>query len=170
MIEILLIRENEVTLLRDMAIQTANDTFAAFNTKENMDAFLETSYNLEKLTKELTEQDTATYLAWEGDRPAGFLRLRKTDEVAHLLGTNTIELQRIYVLKEFLGFGVGRQLMEFALHYARERKVEWIWLGVWEHNTRAIDFYTRWGFSRFSEHVFPMGDDPQTDWLLKLKL
>jgi ribosomal protein S18 acetylase RimI-like enzyme len=45
-----------------------------------------------------------------------------------------------------------------------------IWLGVWEHNHQAIKFYTTWGFEKFGDHLFLLGDDPQTDWLMKKEL
>jgi ribosomal protein S18 acetylase RimI-like enzyme len=60
--------------------------------------------------------------------------------------------------------------MEKTMDYATSNKFEWIWLGVWEKNYKAQQFYARWGFERFSEHTFWMGDDPQVDWLLKKKL
>jgi ribosomal protein S18 acetylase RimI-like enzyme len=60
--------------------------------------------------------------------------------------------------------------MEKALIYARENRYDWIWLGVWERNFNAQHFYAKWGFEKFGEHVFQMGDDPQIDWLLKKKL
>jgi len=156
--------------VRELAIRVYDDTFAADNTVENMQAFFDEAYNLEKLQKEFYEPTSRLYLACAGDTIVAFMRLRETDEVKHLLGDNTLELHRLYIDKAYQGQQVGRMLMEKALDYARERSVEWIWLGVWERNFRAQKFYARWGFERFSEHVFQMGDDPQVDWLLKRKM
>lgn len=156
--------------MRRVAIETQVDTFGAANTKENMDAFLKEAYSFEKFAQELTEPNAMYYLAWEGKELAGFVRLRVTDEASAYLGSNAIELQRLYVLKKFQGQKVGKILMEKALAHARNGNFEWIWLGVWERNYKAQDFYARWGFIRFSEHIFQMGDDPQTDWLLKRRV
>lgn len=97
----------------------------------------------------------------------GFVRLRQSNEAASYLGNNTIELQRLYVLTSAQGKSIGKRLMEKALDYAIAQQVEWIWLGVWEKNYKAQQFYARYGFERFSEHTFWMGDDPQIDWLLR---
>ena len=78
-----------------------------------------------------------------------------------------IEIERIYSVKEMLGKGVGKILMEKCLAIANEKNKKTVWLGVWESNKRAIEFYTRWGFEKFSDHIFPVGNDPQRDWLMK---
>ena len=66
-----------------------------------------------------------------------------------------------------IGKGVGSQLMEASLHEARRKNKEVVWLGVWERNQRAIDFYLKWGFEKFDETDFLLGDDVQRDWLMK---
>lgn len=146
------------------------ETFAPYNTAANMRAYLEEAYNLGQLEMEWAEPGSRYYLAWADDQPAGFLRLRNNDEVADQLGENTLELQRLYIYSQFHGRGVAGRLMEKYLDAALERRVEWAWLGVWEKNFRAQQFYRKWGFEKFGEHIFQMGDDPQTDWLLCRKL
>lgn len=134
-----------------------------------MNAYLQQAYSLEKLLLELDEPGARNYLAFQDNRLAGFMRLRRTSEVEHLLGQNTIELQRLYVDTSLKGKGIGGLMMQEALDYAQSAGFEWIWLGVWERNFAAQKFYRKWGFERFSEHVFQMGYDPQTDWLLRRK-
>ena len=41
-----------------------------------------------------------------------------------------------------------------------------MWLGVWERNPRAIAFYLKAGFVQVGSHVFMVGSDRQTDWVL----
>ena len=65
---------------------------------------------------------------------------------------------------------MGTLLMQHAIYYSRKIGFDWLWLGVWEHNLKAQNIYAKWGFTRFSERTFYMGEDAQTDWLLKLKL
>lgn len=157
----------DIPELQRLAIKTQVETFGAYNTEANMKAYLDQAYNLAALHDELDEPGSRNYLAFVNGRLAGFMRLRRTDEVAHLLGDNTIELQRLYVDKAFQNKGVGAALMKEALAQATAGNFEWIWLGVWERNYNAQEFYAKWGFERFSEHIFQMGDDPQTDWLLR---
>ncbi len=170
MIDIRPIQFSELETLRKIAIDTYWDTFADSTTLENNQKFVDEAYTLEQFAKELEEPNNQYYLAWEGDQAAGYMRLRLSNEVEHELGSNTIELQRLYVHPNFQGKKIGVKLIELALDYARENKFEWIWLGVWEFNHRAQAFYKKFGFERFSEHVFQVGDDPQIDWLLRKKL
>ena len=60
--------------------------------------------------------------------------------------------------------------MQKAIAFAAQEQKEWIWLGVWEYNQTAIDFYTAFGYEKFAEHEFILGDDVQLDWLMKKKL
>jgi diamine N-acetyltransferase len=162
--------QSDIPELRDLAIRVANDTFGHLNTPENMQAFLERDYAIESFKNEFNQPGSRYFFISDGDKTAGYLRLRRTTEVEHLLGANTIEIHRIYVDHAYHGKKVGDQLMEFAIGIAKENKHDWIWLGVWEGNPRAQRFYQKWGFEKFSEHDFFMGDEKQTDWLLKKKV
>jgi ribosomal protein S18 acetylase RimI-like enzyme len=170
MIEIREAHLEDLEELREVAISTYNDTFAVHNTPENMEAYFNDAYSRENLKKELSEINSKLFLATEDNRIIGFMRLRESDEVKDKLGDNTVEIQRLYVLTSAQGKSVGKKLMEVAFDYARTKNYEWIWLGVWERNFNAQKFYIRYGFEKFSEHTFWMGDDPQVDWLLKKKL
>lgn len=157
--------------VRELAIEVYTDTFAEHNTEENLQAFFNETYTLEKFTTEFSEEGSVLYVALDDLKIIGFLRLRISHEVEDQLGKNTIELQRLYIHRDYHGSsGVSRMLMEEALAYAEANKFDWIWLGVWERNFKAQKFYAKWDFERFGEHVFQMGDDPQIDWLMKRKL
>ncbi len=160
----------EVPAVRELAIEVYTDTFADQNTAANLQAFYDESYSLERFNTEFHEANALLYLALDDLKIVGFLRLRQSQEVEKQLSTNTVELHRLYVHRDYHGTNASRLLMEKALAYATEKNFEWIWLGVWEKNFRAQKFYTKWGFEKFGEHIFQMGDDPQTDWLLKKKL
>ncbi len=160
----------EVPAVRELAIEVYTDTFAVHNTPENLAAFFKEWYDLQQMQKEYHEPDSALYVALDDLKIIGFLRLRKNSEVDHSLGTNHLELHRLYIHRSYHGSEVSKMLMGEALAYAAGRNYEWIWLGVWEKNLRAQKFYAKWGFERFGEHIFQMGDDPQTDWLMRRKL
>ena len=97
----------------------------------------------------------------------GYVKLRDHRTPSSLISNNALEIARIYAMKRMIGKGVGSKLMEASLDEAKKRKKEVVWLGVWERNQRAIDFYTRWGFEKFDETDFLLGDDLQRDWLMK---
>jgi ribosomal protein S18 acetylase RimI-like enzyme len=170
MIRIRKAKKEEVPAVRELAIEVYTDTFAEHNSEANMAAFFNENYSLEKFNTEFDEPGSYLYIAMDNLKIVGFLRLRKNDEVAEKLGNHTLELQRLYVHKEYHGTSVAKKLMDKSFEIAQELKVEWLWLGVWEKNFRAQKFYSKFGFERFAEHVFQMGDDPQIDWLLKKKM
>lgn len=162
--------EADIPELRDIAIKIFRDTFTDLNTPENLEAFLKRDYNTESFTKEFAEPGSRYFFISDNGTTAGYLRLRQNSEVDHLLGSNTTEIHRLYVDPAYHGRKVGDQLMQFALDAAKQKSNEWIWLGVWEHNPRAKRFYEKWGFEKFSEHDFFMGEEKQTDWLLRRKV
>ncbi len=110
------------------------------------------------------------FLVFENDTPVGYMKMRDGNSHSELAGINVIEIARIYAVQSSIGKGVGKLMIQESINFAVAKKKELIWLGVWEHNKRAIDFYTKWGFEKFSSHVFKLGNDNQTDWLMKKKL
>ena len=170
MISIRELSRQDIPQLRDLAIRIYRDTFSHQNSAANMEAFLRKEYSLDSFQREFNESGSQYFFACDDDEPVGYLRLRYNTEAEEHLGKNTIELHRIYVDAKYQGQRVGHQLMEFAIEKAKESGVDWLWLGVWEHNPKAQRFYERYGFTRFAEHVFQMGDDAQTDWLMKKRI
>jgi GNAT superfamily N-acetyltransferase len=110
--------------LREVAISSYSDTFAASNTEENMLAFFNESYSETSFEREFYEPNTCTYLAWDNNSIVGFVRLRECDEVKTVLGNNTVELHRLYVITAAQGKSVGRFLMEKALDWANNKKYD----------------------------------------------
>jgi ribosomal protein S18 acetylase RimI-like enzyme len=148
--------------------ETFYDTFSGQNKKEDIDLFLESSLNPEKLREEMSEPDNHFFFAKEADLIVGYLKL--STAVSDEIDGEVLEIARIYVVKEKLGSGVGKALLEFAISFAKQLNKKTVYLGVWEHNKKAINFYERFCFTKFGEHVFMVGRDPQTDWLLKKEL
>ncbi len=160
----------DLSAILDVAIASYEDTFAAFNTRENMDAFYAENYTLARFASEFNEPHSILFVACRNDQIVGFVRLRISHEADEYLDGSAIELQRLYIHPAHQGIRAGALLMQRSLEYGVAHRFDWIWLGVWEKNFKAQSFYAKQGFVRFSEHVFQMGDDPQIDWLLKRKL
>ncbi len=166
-IRIRLADNKDAELIAEMSRITFYDAFAKDNTKEDMDFFLEKQFTIAALKKEVEEGDGIFILAYVNNQPAGYARMRLTGNENILAEENAIEIARIYALSSAIGKGVGSALMQKCMEVAAQLAKEVVWLGVWEKNERAIAFYTRWGFEKFSEHSFLLGRDLQTDWLMK---
>ncbi len=169
-IEIRLAVLADAELIAVISRQTFYEAFAGQNTKENMDKFMNETFTKEALMKEVGESGNIFLLAYDGEEPVGYARMREHNNPPGLATVKTVEIARIYATTNSIGKGVGKALMQKCIDIAEEKKIDTIWLGVWQHNKRAIDFYTRWGFEKFSTHVFMLGDDPQKDWLMKKTL
>lgn len=160
----------EASLIADMSRQTFYDSFVADNTKEDMEKFMNEQFSRESLIKEVETGDGIFFIAYEGEEALGYVRLRDGEYYPEFSNNSSIEIVRIYAVKAAIGKGVGSALMKKCIDTANELNREIIWLGVWERNQRAIDFYTKWGFRKFGEHDFVLGNDVQTDWLMKKTL
>jgi ribosomal protein S18 acetylase RimI-like enzyme len=125
---------------------------------------------LEKLTNELNNPNSSFYFAVVNDKIIGYLKINFGDSQTELKQENALEIERIYVLKEFHGKKIGQLLFEKAMELAIQKKADYVWLGVWEENPRAISFYKKNGFVEFDKHIFKLGDDEQTDIMMKLQL
>ncbi|MBS1544269.1 MAG: GNAT family N-acetyltransferase [Bacteroidetes bacterium] len=161
---------NDLVLLQEIGRQTFSETFTEGNTEENMKSYLEEGFSAEKLTSELNDKDSEFYFAMLGDKVVGYLKLNSGQSQTELKDNRALEIERIYVLKEFHGKKVGQVLYDKALQAAKQRKADYMWLGVWEKNPRAISFYRKNGFVEFDKHIFKLGDDEQTDIMMKLPL
>ncbi len=160
----------DVTLLNKIGRQTFYETFFDTNTQENLTKYLDESFTDEKLGQELAVPSSLFYLALVENQVVGYLKLNFGEAQTEFRQEGGFEIERIYVIKEFWGKSIGQALLEFALSIAREQKSSFVWLGVWEKNYRAIRFYVKNGFVPFDKHIFQVGDDPQTDVLMKKKL
>ena len=144
--------------------------FAESNSAENMAKYLEEAYSFEKLNEELNNQNSFFYFAILDEKVIGYLKLNLGESQTELKDNDALEIERIYVLKDFHGKKVGQLLFDKAITIAKELQVAYVWLGVWEENKRALQFYTKNGFVEFDQHVFVLGDEAQTDIMMKLAL
>jgi len=159
-----------IPLLQNIGKQTFIETFSEHNSKEDMELYLAASFTIEKLTNELTNTNSKFYFAEEGLNKIGYLKVNLAPAQSDLNDTDSLEIERIYVLKSYFGKKVGQLLYEKAFSIAKELRLKYIWLGVWEKNERALQFYKKNGFVEFDQHQFVLGEDVQNDILMKLVL
>ncbi|MDN3675810.1 GNAT family N-acetyltransferase [Flavobacterium paronense] len=169
-IEISKVTLSDIDQLQKIGRQTFQETFSEANSEENMQNYLQEGFSIEKLTTELNDENSEFYFATLDKVIIGYLKLNFGESQTELKDSKALEIERIYVLKEFFGKSVGQLLYDKAIQIARHKEAEYVWLGVWEENPRAISFYKKNGFIEFDKHIFKLGDDEQTDIMMKLKL
>ena len=160
----------DVALLRELSVATFIETFASCNTEQNMNDYIRKAFSLEQLESELNTPNSIFYFIHTNMELAGYLKLNSGDAQTVANQFSSLEIERIYVLGKFQGKRLGQALFEHALQIARQNNVKYVWLGVWEKNVPAIQFYQKNGFKAFDKHIFLLGDDEQVDIMMKLTL
>ncbi|PSR55655.1 GNAT family N-acetyltransferase [Adhaeribacter arboris] len=157
---------DDINLLATIGQQSFIEAFGDANTPENMAAFLIKGFAPEIIANELANSSTEFYLAEIADEAAGYVKMEFPAPDSRVPFQNALKISRLYLLRQFLGLGLGDQLMHFSLEKAKLLGCEAVWLTVWEHNPRAISFYQKWGFYQVGTEDFILGDDVQLDYLL----
>jgi len=122
------------------------------------------------LSNELNDKNSEFYFGTLDNEIIGYLKLNFGESQTELKDIKALEIERIYVPKEFHGKSVGQILYDKAIQIAKQKDSSYVWLGVWEKNPRAVSFYKKNGFVEFDKHIFTLGNDEHTDIMMKLKL
>lgn len=168
--EIIRIGVESIDTLQALSIETFKDTFGAENSEVDMEKYVKENLSREVLTAEIENTDSYFFMGVIDGTPVGYLKLNKGDAQTEKQGVESIEIERIYVRKPWIGKGIGGLLIDYAVNFAVQNHFPRLWLGVWERNERAIKFYEKKGFNSFADHIFTLGNDAQRDVLMELKL
>ncbi|MBA3672760.1 MAG: GNAT family N-acetyltransferase [Gemmatimonadaceae bacterium] len=152
--------------LAAVAERTFVETFAMDNSAADMAAYCGSAFGETIQREELENPRNDIFLAEREGTIAGYAMLRSGPARPVLGIAEPIEIARLYVTRAMIGTGVGAALMQHCLDEAAAMGKDTVWLGVWEHNTLALGFYTRWGFVDVGTYEFILGRDHQTDRLM----
>lgn len=166
-IEIRVVTRNEIELLQHISRLTFKEAFSADNDEKDMAKYLDENLSKEKLSEELSNVNSTFYFAIVDGAIVGYLKLNCKDAQTDIKEDHALEIERIYVLSNMQGQNIGQTLYAKALEKAQLINAKYVWLGVWEHNHKAIGFYKKNGFFAFGKHSFMLGSDKQTDILMK---
>lgn len=153
--------------LLDVARKAFLQAFTLKNKLENVNAYLEEAFTLDQFETEFQNSASTFFKLVKGKEIIGYTKVNLCPAQTDVHDPESLEIARLYLLDEFTGLGLGKKLLERAVDFAKENDKKYTWLGVWEHNLGAIEFYKRNGFEKFSSHPFPFGDEIQTDWLMR---
>lgn len=161
---------SDLKTIQEISTQTFIETFAEVNTPENMDNYILENFNSVQLDAELNNPESVFYLAILDTKTIAYLKINFGNAQTEIHSFHSMEIQRIYVLKNFHGKKIGQLLLNKAIKIGQESGVDTIWLGVWKKNHKAIKFYNNNDFVEFDQHNFTLGNDVQTDLLMELRL
>ncbi len=157
----------DLTVLLPFAEQVFHDAFYDHNSVENYLSYVNQAFTEQQFLIEI--ENPASHFFWilEDAKPKAWMKINEIGAFTEQIAGNAIEIQRIYVEANRQGKGYGKTLLDFTEKIALQKKVEFIWLGVWEHNLSAIKFYEKNGYSITSSHQFLFGEEVQTDYIMK---
>ena len=160
--------DGDIGALAKLAERAFRDAYASQNDAQDIEDYVDKTLSPQKFRGDFEDSKNIFLVAVlrDEERLAGYAKLRDGASHARSNTDRSIEVERLYVDSILIGKGVGATMMQACLDTARSLGKEEIWLGVWEHNQRAIDFYRRWEFSVVGEHRFTLGSDIQTDLIM----
>ncbi|MEK5237438.1 GNAT family N-acetyltransferase [Paenibacillus sp. FSL L8-0470] len=156
----------DLQILQQISVETFNDTFKHQNSPENMKTYLEKAFTYKQLEKELSNVFSEFFFIFFNEELAGYLKVNINDSQSEKAGDESLEIERIYIRNNFQRKGLGKYLIDKAMEVAVIQNKKMIWLGVWEKNEKAIDFYKKIGFVQTGAHSFYMGDEEQIDLIM----
>jgi len=161
---------SDLEIIQEISVQTFTETFADVNSAENMENYVRDNFNSAQVASEINNPESVFYLATLENETIGYLKLNFGDAQTEMVNKQAMEIHRIYVSKAFLGKKIGQLLLDEAIKIARQSGADFLWLGVWEENHRALQFYSKNGFVEFDKHIFTLGNEIQTDLLMRLEI
>ena len=160
----------DLSVLAELSKSTFKEAFESQNNPDDFKAYINSAFGDKSLLKELQDYNSSFFLVYRDSDLAGYIKLNENGSQSDIRDNNSLEIERIYVLSEFQGQGIGAWMLGQVISMARDKKKYYLWLGVWERNTQAIKFYERLGFYKFGSHPYYIGRDEQTDWLMRLDI
>ncbi|WP_283679868.1 GNAT family N-acetyltransferase [Lentilactobacillus sp. Marseille-Q4993] len=157
---------DDVHDLIDVAVTTFVETFLPKNSQRNIDKYVRTAFSTSQIMDEMYNPHSQFFLIYYDEKIAGYMKINTGAAQTEPHGNKAIEIQRLYILDKFKRMGLGSDLMSKAIAIAKNTHKDEIWLGVWEHNQTAQDFYTTFGFAHTGDHPFKIGTDVQHDWIM----
>lgn len=154
-------------LLVQFSRKTFRDAFERQNDASDFEDYMERAFSVEQIQRELLNPDSEFYLVYVGETLAGYFKINHHDAQTDVKEAEGVELERIYVATAFQGQRIGQRMLQRVKKMVGAQQKKYVWLGVWEHNQKAIQFYENHGFVKFGSHPYHIGKDIQTDWLMK---
>ncbi len=163
-------KEIDVDTLAVLSKDTFSEAFEKDNNPRDFKSYINSAFNRDTLLKQLRNPNSIFYFVYADNRLIGYLKINQLQAQTDVKSKEGIELERIYIKDEFQGQGYGALLIQKLRKIGIQAKRRFLWLGVWEKNVKAIQFYQRHGFSKFGTHPYYIGTDKQTDWLMRCDL
>ena len=164
------VQESDINLLIEISLTTFCNSYEHLNDPADFKNYIEKAFNKKKILTEIQNPNSQFYFVFNADQLCAYYKLNFEDAQTEAKGSDYAEIERIYVKQNFKGIGIGRRIINDAISNAKSLNKTSIWLGVWDQNPSAIAFYKHVGFKKTGTHVFRIGNEDQTDYVMELEL
>ncbi|MFP2994764.1 GNAT family N-acetyltransferase [Spongiivirga sp. MCCC 1A20706] len=139
---------------------TFKETFGSlFRDPNDLKNYLNATFSVRKIENSLKKANNIYWIAFVDALPVGYAKLKLTSPSQFLQSDNVSQLQKIYVLQDFLSMKIGKRLQDLLISKAFKFGASAIWLSVLDSNTRAINFYQKNDFKSVGVHEFSIGKE-----------
>lgn len=152
------VEQHDVIMLTLLARITFTEAFGYLFTPEELKDYLDKTFTVAKLRESVAKSNNRFFLAIVDELPVAYAKLKLHSPYESLPYHSPAQLQKIYVLKEFIGNGIGEKLQETVFREAEKNNKSILWLAVWEENHKARKFYTRYGYHKESTYGYGIGE------------
>lgn len=169
-LDIIAVQHNEMEILTRLAFITFMESYYSKNEESLFDKYVAEKLNPAQLSEEWQDPNSFFYFAkWKGEI-CGYLKINFEDAQTETHDSDWMEIERIYILKAYQRKNLGTSLFNFTLTQANNRHINFIWVGVWKENRKAISFYEKLGFEHSGVHLFDFGGELQEDYIMQFRI
>ena len=159
-IEIRLARKEDAPFIALLGRTTFTETFGHFFRDQNdLIDYYNLTFSVQKIENGIKKPDNLFWIAFANRLPVGYAKLKLYSPSEFVESKAVCQLQKIYVLKDFLSMKIGFGLQDALLKKAKELTFDTVWLSVLHSNERAINFYKNSGFGQIGDHDFQIGKE-----------
>lgn len=158
MIQVIKASIKHTELIAEIGKQSFLDSHKNCASKEELNHFVNENYTSKALLEELKNSKYYYHVIYLNNIAVGFSKIELDTPYKNEHDSGLAKLDRIYLLKEYHGKGLGAKLLEFNIQFSKTKKQNGIWLFTWVENKRAINFYLKEGFTVVGKHDYKISE------------
>lgn len=136
--------------LKKICIDAYSKNFHNHWNDGGLEWYLDKEFSTERLKSDLGDESTEYYFIEHQLKSVGFIKIRNNSNT-NLSIENGVELEKIYVLPECKGMGIGKLALRRIIKRTEELCKKNLFLCVIDTNVNAISFYKKLGFEFHSK-------------------
>jgi GNAT superfamily N-acetyltransferase len=135
---------DDLTSLASISIETYKQHYS-YLWHDQGAAYMKEQFNKQTLKQQVLDNKCDYFRVELEDRLIGVLKLNYFSEVADYPPEHCMEIQRIYLLSDYMGKGLGSEIFNLIEKLACRKNNRWLWLMAMD-SSAAKSFYQKHGY------------------------